>query len=157
MLDHLPHREFLFDPRNVGCSSRLNKFDSFLRVRIGVCRPKTDWQGLRAVHLQNYTASHIGLPCPTSAHSARKNSWASLKQKNNSGISMIPLKRRLLLKQNYWGLLFRSPITSFHLGESIMLLFCVINRLLDSIPAHSDTYQSAGTHLIAASAGTQHR
>lgn len=64
LLDLL-HGEFLFHPRNASCSSRLNKFDSFLCVRIGVYRSKPSWQGLITVHRQHYTATVTSvLPAP---------------------------------------------------------------------------------------------
>lgn len=64
LLDLL-HEEFLFDPRNARCSSRLNKFDSFLCIRIGVYRSKPGWQGLIIVHIRHYTAIvTLAFPAP---------------------------------------------------------------------------------------------
>lgn len=77
--------ELAFDPRNAGCSGRLNKFDSFVCVRIGVYRSQPAQQGLIIVHTQHYTAvvtpvfpappyPHLPGIKPESLHSRRTNS-----------------------------------------------------------------------------------
>lgn len=94
--------ELAFDPRNVGCSGRLNKFDSFLCVRIEVYRCQPAQQGLIIVHIQHYTAMvtpvfpappYPSLPGkkPENLHSRRTNSEYQRR---------FLFKKGLVLKQN---------------------------------------------------------